>query len=121
VKDFQQLGIHADVAFRIVRFWTIVLGCLDADHAFVPLERGPGQHIDFVAAKARHRCEEKDLVLFGVIDREFLPCAFQERSHVEGRTVAGDTHLLYLEAGKRARLGKLHNVTNPRDDILSEE
>ena len=36
MKDFQQLEVHAHIAFRIVRLRATVLSCLDADHALVP-------------------------------------------------------------------------------------
>jgi hypothetical protein len=62
-EDFEQLRVNQHVTFRITRLWAKELGCLDSDDAFIPAKRSPGQLVDFVAAKASHRTQEKDLEL----------------------------------------------------------
>jgi hypothetical protein len=67
LEDIEQFRIHEDITFRIVRLRTIELGRLNAYHAFIPAERGPRQHIDFVPPQACQRSKEEDLVLFGML------------------------------------------------------
>src|SRR6476620_7235454 len=93
-EKLQEFRVHTHVALRIVRFWTIVLGCLDTDQAFVPAECSPGQHINFVSSQAGHRAEKEDLVLLGMLGGKFGSRAFEKPYHVEGRPVAWPVHCL---------------------------
>ena len=121
MKDFEQLGVHADIAFGIVRFRAIVLGRLNADHAFIPTERGPRQHIDFIPAKTGQRSEKENLVLLGMCGRQFLASAFEQFCQVEGASVAWHTHALDLDPGKWYWFGDLHKIANPRNRVGAEE
>jgi hypothetical protein len=52
---------------------------------------------------------------------QLLPCAFEQARHVEGGSVAGNTHLLNFDAAKRSRLRKRDGIANPSENFGTEE
>jgi hypothetical protein len=84
-----------------VRLRAIELGRPNADHAFIPAKRSPGERIDFVAPQARQRSEEEDLVLLGMRECQLLSGAFEQFCQVEGAPVARRGYRLNFDAAER--------------------
>ena len=84
-------------------------------------ERGPGQHIDFVAPQAGHGAQKEDFPLLRMFDGKFGPRAFEKLHHVEGRPVARPVHRLDFDAAEGQGFGDFHEVANPRHGVGGEE